>query len=175
MFCAFALYQPEDGAGPFIEEQLSGGVPGGGGKFPFKCVIDSVKLMFVVHTTKADLYDRLWCVYELDEALERKGKVTVEAILSEEYKKQIIRRYCSVRRAGGNHEDGLKAVGAVVMTARAACSQKDMKMLMKQIFKKKGGFNRLDAVIKEFRATFLKECVKVYECLLKLEEDERMH
>ena len=64
--CTFAQYQPEDGAGPSLQHQLS--------LDPFKSVIHSKPEhgMLVVHTTKADPYDRLWCVHEVDEALESK-------------------------------------------------------------------------------------------------------
>ena len=62
-FCLFANYQPGDDAGPSIGEQLK--------MEPFKSVIESdlVKQaqqgygMLVVHTSRIDVYTRLWCVH----------------------------------------------------------------------------------------------------------------
>eukprot|EP00658_Telonema_sp_P-2_P007488 TRINITY_DN12793_c0_g1_i1.p1 TRINITY_DN12793_c0_g1~~TRINITY_DN12793_c0_g1_i1.p1 ORF type:complete len:223 (+),score=36.66 TRINITY_DN12793_c0_g1_i1:53-721(+) len=55
-FCALALYQPGDG--PTIAEQVA--------MDPFGTVISSIKLsgglgMMVIHTSTAELYERLWC------------------------------------------------------------------------------------------------------------------
>ena len=58
-FCVFANYQAEDGAGPSIKQQLA--------MDPFGAVIKSIGVreghgMLAVHTTKEDLYLRLWCM-----------------------------------------------------------------------------------------------------------------
>eukprot|EP00930_Biecheleria_cincta_P035285 TRINITY_DN24270_c0_g1_i2.p1 TRINITY_DN24270_c0_g1~~TRINITY_DN24270_c0_g1_i2.p1 ORF type:complete len:887 (+),score=126.33 TRINITY_DN24270_c0_g1_i2:69-2729(+) len=71
-FCLFSLYQPggeEGDGGPTITDQLRSD--------PFGQVVCSPSLktdhngygMNVVHTSQADLYQRLWCVYELHCAL----------------------------------------------------------------------------------------------------------
>ena len=77
-FCMFALYQPEDGHGPNISEQLN--------QKPFCAVIKSphTRGMLALHTSTSDLYERcgslptissldatcrLWCLYEFDEAM----------------------------------------------------------------------------------------------------------
>eukprot|EP00435_Cladocopium_sp_Y103_P063269 s103_g24.t2 len=61
--CTFSQYQPEDGSGPSLQQQLD--------LDPFKSVIHSKPKhgMLVVHTTKADPYDRLCakCGHPADE------------------------------------------------------------------------------------------------------------
>eukprot|EP00931_Biecheleriopsis_adriatica_P021454 TRINITY_DN14019_c0_g1_i1.p1 TRINITY_DN14019_c0_g1~~TRINITY_DN14019_c0_g1_i1.p1 ORF type:complete len:904 (-),score=180.74 TRINITY_DN14019_c0_g1_i1:13-2724(-) len=74
-FCLFSLYQPggeEGDEGPTISDQLR--------LNPFGRVVNSDSLkaehgygMNVVHTSQADVYQRLWCVYELHCALETKN------------------------------------------------------------------------------------------------------
>eukprot|EP00812_Abedinium_dasypus_P015627 NODE_926_length_1308_cov_346.396648.p1 GENE.NODE_926_length_1308_cov_346.396648~~NODE_926_length_1308_cov_346.396648.p1 ORF type:complete len:375 (+),score=77.69 NODE_926_length_1308_cov_346.396648:3-1127(+) len=58
-FCLLALFQAEDGSGPSIAAQVD--------MKPFETVIEGVetKRMLVVHTSRAELYERLWCVYEI--------------------------------------------------------------------------------------------------------------
>ena len=66
-FCAFAQYQPGDEAfdpGPTVAQQLA--------LDPFGQVIRSLAApggMVVVQTSLGDVYARLWCVYEISEAL----------------------------------------------------------------------------------------------------------
>merc|ERR1711884_772578 len=64
-FCTLSQYQPDDGAegGLSIQEQLD--------KDPFDKVIRSRPKygMYVIHTLKSELYERLWCVNEVYEAL----------------------------------------------------------------------------------------------------------
>eukprot|EP00435_Cladocopium_sp_Y103_P016776 s2900_g4.t1 len=128
--CAFAQYQPEDGAGPSLQQQLS--------LDPFKSVIQSrpVHGMLVVHTTKADPYDRLWCVHEIDEALDSKLFVT----------------------AIGTYSVG----GRNVCTRSAKCGHPaDEERIRAVIERKSGGYERLDSAIKAFRSTLLKSGASV--------------
>ena len=128
--CTFAQYQPEDGAGPSLQHQLS--------LDPFKSVIHSKPEhgMLVVHTTKADPYDRLWCVHEVDEALESKLFVT----------------------AIGTYSLG----GRTVCTRRAKCGHAaDEARIRAVIESKDGGYERLDRTIKAFRSTLLKSGTSV--------------
>ena len=128
--CTFAQYQPEEGAGPSLQHQLS--------LDPFKSVIHSkpVHGMLVVHTTKADPYDRLWCVHEVDEALESKLFVT----------------------AIGTYSLG----GRTVCTRRAKCGHAaDEARIRAVIESKDGGYERLDRTIKAFRNTLLKSGASV--------------
>ena len=128
--CTFAQYQPEDGAGPSLQHQLS--------LDPFKSVIHSKPEhgMLVVHTTKADPYDRLWCVHEVDEALESKLFVT----------------------AIGTYSLG----GRTVCTRRAKCGHAADEARIRAVIEgKDGGYERLDRAIKAFRNTLLKSGASV--------------
>ena len=128
--CTFAQYQPEDGAGPSLQHQLS--------LDPFKSVIHSKPEhgMLVVHTTKADPYDRLWCVHEVDEALESKLFVT----------------------AIGTYSLG----GRTVCTRRAKCGHAADEVRIRAVIESKdGGYERLDRAIKAFRNTLLKSGASV--------------
>merc|ERR1712150_19715 len=64
-FDSLCLYQPDDNAdlGLSIEQQLL--------KKPFARIIQKMPKygMFVVHTTISEVYERLWCVHEIDECL----------------------------------------------------------------------------------------------------------
>ena len=129
--CTFAQYQPEDGAGPSLVEQLS--------LDPFKSVIKSRPLhgMLVVHTTRADPYDRLWCVHEIDEALESKLYVVAVG--------------CYV--LGGRTS---------VSTSDAKCGHAaDEQRIRASIESKDGSYDRLDATIRAFRNTMLKSGTSV--------------
>merc|ERR1712048_1190174 len=77
-FCIFANYQCGDevgDVGPTVQEQLDND--------PFGRVIQSAGLkgMLVVQTSTGDVYERLWCVYEIDEAV-RNG-VQTESVTSD--------------------------------------------------------------------------------------------
>lgn len=63
-FCTFSLYQAEDEHGPSIEEQVR--------QDPFAKIIGSKPAygMAVLHTLAADLYTRLWCGYEIYNAVQ---------------------------------------------------------------------------------------------------------
>ena len=129
--CTFAQYQPEDCAGPSLVEQLS--------LDPFKSVIKSRPLhgMLVVHTTRADPYDRLWCVHEIDEALESKLYVVAVG--------------CYV--LGGRTS---------VSTCDAKCGHAaDEQRIRASIESKDGSYDRLDATIRAFRSTMLKSGTSV--------------
>merc|ERR1740139_332692 len=62
-FCTLSQYQPGDlegDCGPGVAEQIA--------RDPFKRVIDSAPPygMLVLHTSRAELYGRLWCVFEVN-------------------------------------------------------------------------------------------------------------
>jgi len=85
-FCALAQYQPNDGMGPSIEQQLE--------LDPFSQVIQSqnVKDMFVIQTKASDPYSRMWCVIELGEALKRQkeGNFKIHPFFSREWLEEYI-------------------------------------------------------------------------------------
>jgi len=71
--CAMAIYQNEDGAGPTIKEQL-GPDPHYG---PFATVLKQADLMIAIVDSAGNLYERMWCIFEMFVALELKLKVEV--------------------------------------------------------------------------------------------------
>jgi len=158
-FCVFANYQPEDGAGPSISEQLK--------LEPFACVIKSPELrtengghgMSAVHTTREDLYGRLWCVHEVDEA--KSHNVDVGAAMSEQYVSEQVRRVDMFLEEQFDYEACLEAAGISVNTIRAKCgNHNDEKFIVERIRAKQGGFDRLNAVVADFRLTVLPDEVK---------------
>ncbi|CAE8624174.1 unnamed protein product [Polarella glacialis] len=152
-FCVFANYQPHDGAGPSIAEQLA--------MEPFANVIQSKHLqaefgglgMCAVHTTKEDLYDRLWCVHEVDAALAQ--NIEVRAAMSKQYAQETIRRIRVFVEEGCNEESCLRAAGINVNTCKAKCGWPDDERMLITIVMEMGGFDRLDAVVAAFRRASL--------------------
>ena len=132
-FCIFANYQAEDGAGPSIEAQLQ--------KKPFTGVmaVHSLKCMVTIHTSKADLYNRLWCVHEVDFALV--DRIPIGAAMSKEYIENLEQRLGMLLRAGASPDRCLQAVGVRVQTIRATCScLADEEDLVRGILQRRGGF-----------------------------------
>jgi hypothetical protein len=133
-FCTLSLYQPGDGASGAltIPEQIA--------LAPFKRVINALPRhgMVVVHTTAEDVYTRMWCVHEVDEALE--ASIKVRGAMSQRYRAKF-------RGRASVSESMLD-----LQTERATCSfQDDERMLRETIQRKPGSFDRLDEVILKFR------------------------
>jgi hypothetical protein len=151
-FCTFAQYQVEDDAGPSISEQLEGK--------PFEKVITSahVKKMLAIHTSKSDLYERLWCVHEVDKAIDEKKEPV--AAFSAEYAKDIENKYNAVIEFGGEDADAMDRAGITVRSGQAECSRpEDTQMLLKEVLSKKGGFRRIDEVVSNFRRQQVSEFI----------------
>jgi len=136
-FCTFAQYQsggPGD-CGPTVQEQLK--------RNPFKEVIDSKPPhgMLVIHTTRMELYGRLWCVFEVNEA--DKAGVDPRAAPSMNY---LVEFFLQTTE-GGKTRDEL----CQVKTEDAECkSKEDMKMIQ-GLIKEGKGFGALDRKITSFR------------------------
>ena len=64
--CAFAIYQPEDMSELTIAKQL-GSDPCRG---PFTSVLKAADVMLCIVTSSCDIYTRMWCVFEMYEALQ---------------------------------------------------------------------------------------------------------
>lgn len=132
-FCIFANYQTGDEAGdvgPTISEQLA--------QDPFGKVIRQPTLlgMCVVQTSVAEVYDRLWCVYEISEAV----RCNVHTF--------------SVTSNTGTSEE---LRGAAVDTALARCSRvEDQEMIVDKV-NSSGGFPKLNDTISKFREQELKK------------------
>mmetsp|Transcript_45008 Transcript_45008/g.82241 ORF Transcript_45008/g.82241 Transcript_45008/m.82241 type:complete len:714 (+) Transcript_45008:24-2165(+) len=160
-FCVFANYQAEDGHGPSIAEQLAIN--------PFKSVIESTAIqqqaggygMCCLHTTKADLYNRLWCVHEMDVASSN-PHVEVRMAMSAEYIREVERRVKLFSEEGHFTMDTLlKAGGVAVNTMTATCSNNsDEAMLIKAILQGEGGFQGLDQRILELRRSMLPHAIE---------------
>eukprot|EP00971_Amphidinium_carterae_P217894 4325545-Amphidinium_carterae.1 len=77
--------------------------------------------MLAVHTTRADLYTRLWCVYEV--AFAKKEKVQVRAAFSSHYVEQTLDRMQEYRKAGFDGHACKRATSISCSTASAQCSK----------------------------------------------------
>lgn len=138
-FCGFSMYQPgnsEGDCGPTIQDQIA--------MDPFKSVVHSVAVksghgMVVVHTMTAELYGRLWCVFEAHEALEM--GVAVAGVASRMYSTEFSKQ---------------GPFSLVVDTDKAICScGSDQAMIRDMILGQSGGFGRLDVNIFGFRIRML--------------------
>jgi len=145
-FCCFAQYQVGDMYGPSVEEQLR--------LEPFETVIKDVRVMVAVHTTKDDLYSRLWCVHELSVAM--KKEVDVITAFSEKYEEDTCDRYIYFYNQNVfDCEECLIAAGVKTNTIKAKCSVKtDEDKLVKAVINA-GGFSKLDRQIEGFRLSNL--------------------
>jgi len=163
-FCVFANYQCQDGFGPSIPDQIA--------LQPFAKVIESPGLdgMVAIHTTMEDLYRRLWCVHEVDKAIE--SQVEVSAAMSHQYEEELLRRVKFFMDKGFGHKDCLKAAGINVATINAKCGfPPDEGMLVDIIRQREGGFHKLDEVIHKFRMQVLPD--KVAAALAEKDKQEK--
>eukprot|EP00931_Biecheleriopsis_adriatica_P066112 TRINITY_DN40525_c0_g1_i1.p1 TRINITY_DN40525_c0_g1~~TRINITY_DN40525_c0_g1_i1.p1 ORF type:complete len:562 (-),score=98.27 TRINITY_DN40525_c0_g1_i1:21-1460(-) len=139
-FCAFAQYQAGDepgDLGPSIEEQLQ--------QDPFGRVVRSTceeHGMVVVHTSTARVYERLWCVYEISEALRIDCHVGIAYSES----------YLDLRHKDEKLIDLFRAT-----TSQARCSNPDDEERIRTKVEEDGGFKQLDWKIFQFRLQSLKE------------------
>jgi len=134
-FCICAIYQPEDGYGPSVDAQVHMHPD------PFVSVIDAVKSrgsrkMAVLHTSKAEVYGRLWCVYEIDHAVT--NEVDVVPLLSWEA------AHAFFARGWEAVEDWSKVD---CKTAKKCWKETDTDMITEKVLRKPGGFSRLNEVI----------------------------
>jgi len=158
-FCLLSIYQPGSEAGdpgPGIDRQVSLDPS------PFQQVIraDGVRRgwgMVVLHTTTAEVYDRLWCVHEIDEAMEQ-GVAVLPACSSRFAMVQ------SMARAVAESDGYMPGVADfTVSTRNAECSsQEDTARIRQAVDAKDGGYDRLDRVINEFRGEMLKNDLAVW-------------
>lgn len=158
-FCALSQYQPSDGFGPSVSEQLS--------IDPFKCVIESRPKhgMIVVHTAESELYKRLWCVYEINTALS--CGVNTTAAVSFSYAVKTMER---LRKAETHlYEDSspLRLVFSVD-TEKAECkSAADAEMIRARI-SAAGGYKTLNETIYGFRIKATHHVLATYPAISAL-------
>mmetsp|Transcript_82724 Transcript_82724/g.208143 ORF Transcript_82724/g.208143 Transcript_82724/m.208143 type:complete len:1111 (-) Transcript_82724:461-3793(-) len=156
-FCLLANYQPggeEGDDGPTVQEQLK--------QDPFARVIQSLKEdpnntfgMVVVHTTTAEVYERLWCVYEIDAAL------TVGVEVSGAASKQYML-------------EGIKDLEDLSVSCEdAKCfSPEDERMIRKRV-EDSGGFERLDRSIAAFRFSMVQQMyhMQIDSCIVPVVQE----
>jgi len=136
-FCTFAQYQAGDMAGdcgPTVQEQLA--------LDPFKRVIASMPPhgMLTIHTSTAELYGRLWCVYEINEALETKLPTTPA------YSMGALQQLFAGRERGKGLEDAV-----AIDTSKAICGSSADTQMITQKVQEAGGFEVLNKTILSFR------------------------
>lgn len=157
-FCVFANYQPEDGCGPTVQQQVA--------MDPFAAVIQSPAIkadaqgfgMLAVHTSQEDLYARLWCVHEVQAALD--AGATTKACGSKQWEQGVHRRVEISFKSGMHDRQCLEAAGVQTNCRRAKCGQPADEAMLFERIQQAGGFDRLDDVIQQFRVTVLPDSVQ---------------
>lgn len=144
-FCAFAQYQAGDergDVGPTMAEQLR--------LDPFATVIQGTchaHGMVVVHTSRARVYARLWCVFEISEALRINAPVGITYSAA----------FLNIQDSGsGALLELLRA-----RTSAAQCSKPEDEDLIRSKVEEAGGFKQIDWKIFEFRVKSIKEMMSV--------------
>merc|ERR1712232_689508 len=101
--------------------------------------------MLAVHTTTADLYSRLWCVYEVFRARSMAG-LTVKATMSDAYLEQTLARVRMFESQGFSAQECFEAADVQVHTIRARCACLDDEAMLVTKISKEGGFAALDDI-----------------------------
>eukprot|EP00927_Polykrikos_kofoidii_P085822 TRINITY_DN9424_c0_g1_i2.p1 TRINITY_DN9424_c0_g1~~TRINITY_DN9424_c0_g1_i2.p1 ORF type:complete len:1192 (+),score=255.13 TRINITY_DN9424_c0_g1_i2:36-3611(+) len=160
--CLLAIYQAAvvdcpAHLGPSIAAQLE--------MKPFESVIatnrdGTLKAMIAAHTTREDIYRRLWCPKELFEAIDQMVEVWMAA--SAEYRRRLLETYRYWRRHAGSDEEamqlwmqagpGITGLALAVDTRTARCSSwEDETRIRNEIESKRGGYKTLDDVVMSLR------------------------
>ncbi|CAE8582397.1 unnamed protein product [Polarella glacialis] len=137
-FCAYAQYQPGDeegDCGPGVAPQLA--------LDPFCAVIGSNPRfgMMVVHTSTAELYGRLWCVYEVNASED--SKVMCFGAMSMSYFQEYMTRQLRNKESS---EEICKC-----MSEEAKCWSKDDEIMIKAKIENSIGYEALNTKILDFR------------------------
>jgi len=147
-FDTLCMYQAEDGTigGLSIPEQLT--------MKPFTTIIHKKPQhgMFIIHTTISEVYERLWCVHEADEAIEAKIEI-----------------YGAFDPASWNTK-ALKDIVTSFSTQSATCQGESDKETLTNLVNDRGGFDRLDRIVKDIRQQSIKdlEAVNLFEQLFSM-------
>ena len=92
--------------------------------------------MYIIHTRECEVYSRLWCVHEVDEAeaenVKMRGLFDTASWTAAAFRK-------------AKRQD----------TATSTCGNKEDEAKITDIIKGRGGFKRLDEVIAKFRGKML--------------------
>jgi len=147
-FCAFAQYQPGDlpgDCGPGVAAQLA--------LDPFGQVIASQPPygVIVVHTSKAELYGRLWCVFEVNEAEIKCVRPTAAFSM----------RYMTKQFDQMSAEDDIGHLK--VKTEKADCWSPDDAAMIKDKVQSQGGFGKLNDKIFKFRCSSFDSTMSMFQ------------
>jgi len=147
-FDTVCLYQAEDGTigGLSIPEQLT--------LKPFTTIIHQKPHhgMFIIHTTISEVYERLWCVHEADEAVEAKIGI-----------------YGAFDPASWNTKL-LKSIVTSFSSRSAECQGESDKEMLTDLINARGGFDRLDSIVRDVRKQSIKdlEAANLFEQLFSM-------
>ena len=147
-FCTMCMYQADDGAigGLSITEQLE--------KKPFQTIIynEPQRGMFIIHTTISEVYERLWCVHEVDEAIEANVEI-----------------YGAFDPASWNAK-ALKSIVTSFSTETAECQGESDKIMLTDLVNDRGGFDRLDSRVRDVRQQCITDlkAVNLFEQLFSM-------
>lgn len=155
-FCTFAQYQPGDmegDCGPGVAAQLA--------MDPFKKVIEDNPRygMLVIHTSVAELYGRLWCVYEVNASQDH--NVLTSAAPSMLYFMQ-----CYTRGEEGESPEDICAVSS----QEATCWSPEDEKMIKQKIEEGIGYEALNDKIFNFRNAALTRMARAAQNLLEWSE-----
>jgi len=150
-FCTFCMYQPEDGAygGMSISDQIA--------HKPFAKVIESHPAhgMRSLHTSIYELYDRLWTVHEVDEAII--AGVDVIGLFDT---RRFLTKYTGCQWEWNKD----KANQLRIDTSAAECRPED-KVILEAMILERGGYRRLDDVIEKFRSSMLRQATESFDAM----------
>ena len=108
--------------------------------------------MFIIHTTISEVYERLWCVHEVDEAIEAKIEI-----------------YGVFDPASWN-DKALASIVASFSTTSAECQGESDKEMLTNLINDRGGFDRLDRIVQDVRQQSIKdlETINLFEQLFSV-------
>ena len=108
--------------------------------------------MFIIHTTISEVYERLWCVHEADEAIEA-----------------MIEIYGAFDPASWNAK-ALKSIVTSFSTESAECQGESDKDMLTNLVNDRGGFDRLDSIVRDVRQQSITdlEAVNLFEQLFSM-------
>jgi len=149
MYQAEDDYQAEDGIAfsLSIQEQIE--------MEPFITIIQNKpkRGMFIIHTTISEVYERLWCVHEIDEAIEAKIKI-----------------YGAFDPASWNAKALKVMVKDPICTEDAKCQEESDKIMLTQLIIGREGFDMLDSTVMDVRQRSIKdlEALNLFEQLFSM-------
>jgi len=146
--CTFSQYQPEDGAGPTITNQINGK--------PFEsiinCCVRNDKGMVTIYSLgsfdqkdvfkSGNIYTRAWCAFEALHAIEVECPVTALIAIPPEKDYNM---------------PALEAMTSKIETAAAVCAEDDLEMIKGRLRAYPGGYEAVDKILEEARAKAVKQ------------------